>query len=33
MDVDLRKHGKGIYWVEVIDVNGERLAVGRAVVL
>ena len=33
MDVDLRKHGKGIYWVEVIDVNGERLGVGRAVVL
>jgi subtilisin-like proprotein convertase family protein len=33
MDVDLRQHGKGIYWVEVIDVNGERLAVGRALVL
>jgi subtilisin-like proprotein convertase family protein len=33
MDIDLRKHGKGIYWVEVVDRNGERLAVGRAVVL
>nr|MBP6431109.1 T9SS type A sorting domain-containing protein [Ferruginibacter sp.] len=33
MDIDLRKHGKGIYWVEVVDGNGERLAVGRAVVL
>jgi subtilisin-like proprotein convertase family protein len=33
MDIDLRKHGKGIYWIEIVDRNGERLAVGRAVVL
>ncbi len=33
MDVDLRKYSKGVYWIEVVDVNGERLAVGRAVVL
>jgi subtilisin-like proprotein convertase family protein len=33
MDVDLRKYSKGVYWIEVVDGNGERLAVGRAVVL
>jgi subtilisin-like proprotein convertase family protein len=33
MDVDIRKYGKGIYWVEIIDNKGERVAVGRAVVL
>ncbi len=33
MDVDLRKNGKGIYWVELIDNLGERIAIGRAIVL
>jgi len=33
MDVDLRNHGTGVYWIEVVDVNGNRLAVGRAEVL
>lgn len=33
MDVDLRNHGAGVYWVEVVDVNGDRLAVGRTEVL
>ncbi|MBL0147010.1 MAG: T9SS type A sorting domain-containing protein [Chitinophagaceae bacterium] len=32
MDVDLRPYGTGIYWIEVVDRNGDRLAVGRAVV-
>jgi hypothetical protein len=32
MDVDLRAYGKGIYWIELGDLNGNRLAVGRAVV-
>ncbi len=33
MDVDLRNHGTGVYWIEVVDVNGNRLAMGRAEVL
>lgn len=33
MDVDLRNHGSGVYWVEVVDANGSRLAMGRAEVL
>jgi subtilisin-like proprotein convertase family protein len=33
MDVDLRNHGTGVYWIEVVDVNGNRLAIGRAEVL
>ncbi|MGC4101450.1 M36 family metallopeptidase [Ferruginibacter sp.] len=33
MDVDLRRHGSGVYWVEVVDINGNRLAVGRTEVL
>lgn len=32
MDVDLRKNGKGLYWVEVGDVNGNRLTMCRIVV-
>jgi subtilisin-like proprotein convertase family protein len=33
MDVDLRNYGSGVYWVEVVDVAGNRLAIGRAEVL
>ncbi len=33
MDVDIRNHGTGVYTIEVVDVNGNRLAVGRAEVL
>ncbi len=33
MDVDLRNHGTGVYWVEVVDANGNRLAMGRTQVL
>ncbi len=33
MDVDLRNHGTGVYWIEVVDVAGNRLAMGRAEVL
>ncbi len=33
MDVDLRNIGAGIYWVELSDRNGKRLATGRVVVL
>jgi len=33
MDVDLRNHGTGVYWIEVVDVVGNRLAMGRAEVL
>jgi subtilisin-like proprotein convertase family protein len=32
MDVDMSKFGKGIYWVELGDQNGNRLAVGRVVI-
>jgi subtilisin-like proprotein convertase family protein len=33
IDVDVRTHGKGIYWIELRDANGKRVAVNRAVVL
>jgi subtilisin-like proprotein convertase family protein len=33
MDVDLRKHGSGVYWIEVVDVVGNRLAMGRTEVV
>lgn len=33
MDVDLSNHGSGVYWIEVVDVNGDRIAMGRAEVL
>jgi subtilisin-like proprotein convertase family protein len=32
MDVDLRRNGKGLYWVEVGDLNGNRLTMCRVVV-
>ncbi len=32
MDVDLRKFGKGLYWVEIVDVNGNRITMCRVVV-
>jgi subtilisin-like proprotein convertase family protein len=32
MDVDLRSHGTGIYWIEVVDANGNRLDMGRVAV-
>jgi subtilisin-like proprotein convertase family protein len=30
MNVNIKNLGSGIYWVEVVDVDGNRLAVGRA---
>jgi len=32
MDVDMRKFGKGLYWVEIGDVNGNRLTMCRVVI-
>ncbi|MBN8700136.1 MAG: T9SS type A sorting domain-containing protein [Chitinophagales bacterium] len=32
MDVDLRRNGKGLYWVEIGDMNGNRLAMCRVIV-
>jgi len=32
MDVDMRKFGKGLYWVEIGDVNGNRLTMCRIVI-
>jgi hypothetical protein len=32
MDVDMRKYGKGLYWVEIGDVNGNRLTMCRIVI-
>ena len=32
MDVDLRKFGKGLYWVEIVDMNGNRITMCRVVV-
>lgn len=33
MDVDMRKYSTGVYWVEVVDGSGNRLAMGRTEVL
>jgi subtilisin-like proprotein convertase family protein len=32
MDVDMRAHGKGLYWVEIVDRNGNRLTMCRVVI-
>ena len=32
VDVDLRARGKGLYWIELRDAAGKRLAMNRAVV-
>ncbi len=32
MDVDLRRYGKGLYWVEIVDANGNRLTMCRVVI-
>ncbi len=32
MDVDMRAYGKGLYWVEIGDLNGNRLTVCRVVI-
>jgi len=32
MDVDLRAKGKGLYWVEIVDRNGNRLTMCRVVI-
>lgn len=32
IDVDIRAHGKGIYWVELKDANGARLGMSRVLV-
>jgi subtilisin-like proprotein convertase family protein len=32
MNVDIRALSNGIYWIEIIDNKGERVAVGRAIV-
>jgi trimeric autotransporter adhesin len=31
MDIDLRPYSKGVYWIEVVDANAKRLAMGRTV--
>ena len=33
MYVDLSNAGSGVYWVEVVDVDGNRLAMGRVEIL
>ena len=33
MYVDLRTMGTGVYWVEVVDVDDQRLAMGRVEIL
>ena len=33
MNVNLSNMGSGVYWIEVFDVNENRLAMGRAEVL
>ena len=32
IDIDIRAHGKGLYWIELRDAIGKRLAINRAVI-
>ena len=32
MEVDMRKYGKGLYWVEIGDRNGNRITMCRVVI-
>lgn len=32
IDIDLRRQGKGLYWVELVDVKGKRLALSRVLI-
>lgn len=32
MDVDMRAFGKGLYWVEIGDRNGNRITMCRVVI-
>jgi Secretion system C-terminal sorting domain len=32
MDVDMRAYGKGLYWVEIGDLNGSRITMCRVVI-
>jgi hypothetical protein len=32
IDIDMRGKGKGVYWVEIGDRNGDRLAICRVVI-
>jgi subtilisin-like proprotein convertase family protein len=32
MDVDMRAYGKGLYWVEIVDRNGNRLSMCRVII-
>ena len=32
MDVDMRRNGKGLYWVEIGDMNGNRITMCRIVI-
>jgi subtilisin-like proprotein convertase family protein len=32
MDVDMRAYGKGLYWVEIVDRDGNRLTICRVVI-
>jgi hypothetical protein len=32
IDIDVRAYGKGLYWIELRDAGGKRLAINGAVV-
>jgi subtilisin-like proprotein convertase family protein len=32
IDIDVRSHGKGLYWVELLDKDGKRLGLSRLLV-
>ena len=32
MNVDMRAYGKGLYWVEIVDRNGNRLSMCRVII-
>ena len=32
MDVDMRRFGKGLYWVEIVDRNGNRITMCRVAI-
>jgi len=32
VDVDVRKHGKGLYWVEMLDAHGKRVGLSKLLI-
>lgn len=32
VELDLRRNGKGIYWVEIVDKDGKRISISSVLI-